>query len=115
MDRDDAALFRRDPRADAQFAVRVILPGDELVIEASAIDVSAGGMRLAMGIDLPAARNVILRFTLPDELTERMVRARVVLSFYDAALMLFVHGLAFTQFAVDDRDAISAYVAAQDA
>ena len=110
VDRDDAALFRREPRADASFPVTIILPGDELVVEGSAIDVSASGIRIGLGIDLPSGRDVILRFSLPDDLTERMVRGRVVLAFYDATLMLFVHGIVFTQFADTDKAAITAFV-----
>ena len=63
----------------------VILPGDELVLDGRAIDVSGGGMRVAAASDLAPGQDVALRFTLPAQSNEVRVRGRVVTSFFDAA------------------------------
>lgn len=101
---------RRFIRASVDFPVTVIIPGGELVMYGGAVDLSAGGVRVATTNDLSAGQNVTLRFALPDSNEEMMVRGRVVLSFYDAGKAQFAHGVAFTQIAPGDRDAIAAYV-----
>jgi c-di-GMP-binding flagellar brake protein YcgR len=100
-------------RAAIDFPVTVILPGDELVLEGRAIDVSGGGMRVAAASDLAPGQDVALRFTLPAQSNEVRVRGRVVTSFFDAASGKFAHGVAFTKYAQPDRDAIVAFVDAR--
>ncbi len=104
------AAQRRYYRASVEFPVTVIVPGFELVTEGSAIDLSAGGMRVLTTSDLAAGQRVALRFALPRHTTEILVHGRVVLSFYDAALARYAHGIAFTQYAIPDLEAIVAFV-----
>lgn len=76
----------------------------------SAVDLSGGGLRVITKNDLSAGQNVTLRFTIPDSGHEMMVRARVVLSFFDAGKQQFAHGVAFTQIAAADQSAIVEYI-----
>jgi c-di-GMP-binding flagellar brake protein YcgR len=101
---------RRFFRATVDFPVTVIVPGGELVMYGSAVDLSGGGVRVITHNDLNAGQNVTLRFTLPESGHEMMVRGRVVLSFYDAGKQKFAHGIAFTQIAAADQSAIVEYI-----
>lgn len=107
---EDKSHQRRYYRANAQFPVTMIVPGHELVLGATTQDISTGGMRVASATDLPPGQSVVLRFTLPDGDREMLVRARVVLSFFDNSTKMFAHGIAFTQYAQTDHDAIGAFV-----
>ncbi|HEV7180076.1 MAG TPA: PilZ domain-containing protein [Candidatus Baltobacteraceae bacterium] len=102
---------RRFFRANADFPVTLIVPGHELILTGTALDLSGGGMRVATSTDLPAGQPIMLRFVLPDGERELLVRARIVLSFYDAAAKSFAHGIAFTQYTTQDHDEISAWTA----
>ncbi len=93
-------------RAAVDFPVTVIVPGNELVLDAAALDLSAGGVRVAMKTDLPAGQSILLRFTLPKGGRETLARGRVVLSFFDAAAKRYAHGVAFTQIAPEDQESI---------
>ncbi len=110
---EDKAQQRGYARTTIDFPVTVILPGDELVLEGRAVDVSGSGMRVAARSDLAPGQAVALRFTLPAHSSEVLVRGRVVTSFFDAASGSFAHGVAFTKYAQPDRDAIVAFVASQ--
>lgn len=101
---------RRFFRAGVEFPITVIVPGGELVMYGSAVDLSGGGVRVITKTDLSAGQNVTLRFTLPESGHEMMVRGRVVLSFYDAGKQQFAHGIAFTQIAAVDQTAIVEYI-----
>ncbi len=90
----------------------LIVPGEELILDARSIDVSRGGMRVATSADVPAGHLVVLRFTLPQSERELLVRGRVVLSFYDNATESYAHGVAFTQYTPQDHDEISRFVTA---
>ncbi len=70
-------------------------------------------MRVATSTDLPTGQPILLRFVLPGGEREMLVRARIVLSFYDAASTSYAHGIAFTQYTTQDHDEISAWVEAQ--
>lgn len=76
------------------------------MLSGSALDLSAGGVRVATSSDLPAGQSILLRFMLPDRGREVLVRGRVVLSFFDATMKRYAHGIAFTQIAPDDQTAI---------
>jgi c-di-GMP-binding flagellar brake protein YcgR len=106
----ERAPERKFMRVSVNFPVSVILSGEELVLPGQALDLGAGGMRVAIATDLPRGQNLVLRFTLPNDPREFVVRARVVLSFFDAASGRYAHGVAFTQYASTDREAIDAYV-----
>jgi c-di-GMP-binding flagellar brake protein YcgR len=97
---------RRFRRAAVDFPATVIVPGSELVLSGDALDLSAGGMRVATATDLPAGQSILLRFTLPHGKREVLVRGRVVLSFFDASIKRYAHGVAFTQISADDQAAI---------
>jgi PilZ domain len=97
-------------RVSVNFPVSVILSGEELVLPGQALDLGAGGIRVAIATDLPRGQNLVLRFSLPDGTREFVVRGRVVLSFFDASSGRYAHGIAFTQYASNDREAIDTYV-----
>lgn len=101
---------RRFFRASVDFPVTVIVPGGELVMYGNAVDLSGGGVRVVTKSDLSPGQNVTLRFTLPESDREMMIRARVVLSFFDAGKQQFAHGVAFTQIAQADQTAIVDYI-----
>lgn len=107
---EDNSQQRRYYRANVQFPVTLIVPGHELVLAANAQDISTGGMRVASTTDLPPGQSIVLRFTLPESEREMLLRARIVLSYFDNASKSFSHGIAFTQYAQADHDAISAFV-----
>jgi c-di-GMP-binding flagellar brake protein YcgR len=104
---------RRFFRTPVDFPVTVIVPGAELVMYGSAVDLSGGGVRVITKNDLAAGQNVTLRFTLPESGSEMMVRGRVVLSFFDASKQQFAHGVAFTQIAAADQTALVEYIQQQ--
>lgn len=90
--------------------VTIIVPGHELILTGTALDISRGGMRVATKTDLPAGQPIVLRFLLENGDRELLVRAKIVLSFYDAASKVFAHGIAFTQYTTHDHDQIAAYI-----
>ncbi len=106
----DRSNERRFFRTGVNFPVTVIVPGDELVLTGCAKDLSLGGMRIATATDLPAGKPLVLRFTLPGAERELLVRAKVSLSFYDAASVAYAHGIAFTQYVTQDHDDIAAFI-----
>ncbi len=67
-------------------------------------------MRVATSTDLPAGQPIVLRFVLPNKERELLVRARIVLSFFDAASKAYAHGIAFTQYTTQDHEEISTWV-----
>lgn len=101
---------RRDERVDVEFPVSVIVPGYELVIQADAIDLSRGGMRVACATDLPAGQAVVLRFALAEGADDLLLRGRIVLTFYDAILQQYALGVAFTQYAPKDLAALETFI-----
>ncbi len=112
---EDKSHQRRYYRANVEFPVTIIVPGHELVLAANAQDISSGGMRVASTTDLPPGQSIVLRFTLPGGDHEMLMRARIVLSFFDNSSKTFAHGIAFTQIAPADHEAIGAFVAKYEA
>ena len=110
---EDRSFERRFYRAGVDFPVTVIVPGAELILNGSAVDLSRGGMRLNTSTDLPAGQPIVLRFTLPSGEREILVRAKIALTFFDASTKCYAHGVAFTQYTSSDIDRISAFVAAR--
>jgi hypothetical protein len=106
---------RRFARTGVDFPATVIVPGHELVLSGTAIDLSGGGIRVSTTSELPAGQVVMVRFRLTDTSEEMLLRGRVVLAFYDAASARFAHGVAFTSFVQRDQDAIVAFVEATGA
>ena len=107
---------RKYLRVRADFPTTVILPGHELVLIGKAVDLSGGGMRVVTATDLPSGQAIVLRFSLPGRDRELLVRGRIVLSFYDASTRQYAHGIAFTQYAPMDQQAIGEFIkAAQSA
>ncbi|HTU69686.1 MAG TPA: PilZ domain-containing protein [Candidatus Baltobacteraceae bacterium] len=111
---EDRSHERRFYRAVVDFPVTIIVPGHELVLVGTAIDLSRGGMRVATSTDLPAGQPIVLRFTLPESDREMLVRAKIALTFYDAASKFYAHGVAFTQYTSSDHEKIAAFVAAKE-
>jgi c-di-GMP-binding flagellar brake protein YcgR len=107
---EDRSRERRFFRAHVDFPVTIIVPGHELILTGKALDLSRGGMRVGTTTDLPAGQPIVLRFALPKGERELLVRAKIVLSFFDAANNAFAHGVAFTQYTTHDHDAIASYV-----
>ena len=110
---EDRSSERKYYRAVVEFPVTIIVPGHELVLVGKAIDISRGGMRVATSTDLPAGQPIVLRFTLPDDDREMLVRAKIALTFYDASTKLYAHGIAFTQYTSGDHEKIAAFIAAK--
>lgn len=92
----------------------LIVPGHELILSGTALDVSRGGMRVSTTTDLPMGQPIVMRFTLPQGERELLVRAKIVLSFYDAATKTYAHGIAFTQYSSADYDALAGFMAAAE-
>ncbi len=111
---DDRSHERRFFRADTDFPVTMIVPGAELILTGQALDLSRGGMRVSCPTDLPAGQPIVLRFLLPTSERELLVRAKIVLSFFDNAVKSFAHGIAFTQYTTHDHDAITSYVTGEE-
>jgi len=107
---EDHSHQRRFNRASVDFPVTLIVPGHELILIGKALDLSRGGMRVATSTDLPPGQPIVLRFSLPKDERELLVRARVVLSFYDGTAKTYAHGIAFTQYTSVDQELISSYV-----
>ena len=108
----EQAPERKFLRVSADFPTTVILPGHELILLGKAVDLSSGGMRVATATDLPPGQAIVLRFSLPGETRELLVRGRIVLSFYDAASKHFAHGVAFTQYLPQDQEDLAKFIAA---
>jgi len=107
----EQAPERKFTRVSADFPATVILPGHELILAGKAVDLSRGGMRVVTATDLPSGQTIVLRFNVPGEERELIVRGKIVLSFYDAGSKQFAHGVAFTQYGPDDQAAIERYIA----
>lgn len=107
---EDRSHERRFFRANVNFPVTIIVPGHELILEGTALDLSRGGMRVATTTDLPAGQPIMLRFLLPEGDRELLVRAKIVLSFFDASTKSYAHGIAFTQYTTHDHDQIAGFV-----
>lgn len=107
---NEQAPERKFLRVNADFPATVILPGHELVLAGMAVDVSTGGMRVVTATDLPSGQSIVLRFTLPGQNRELIVRGRIVLSFFEASTKHFAHGVAFTQYGAQDQEDISRYI-----
>ncbi len=52
----------------------------------------------------------MLRFVLPNSERELLVRAKIVLSFFDNSSQMYAHGIAFTQYTTHDHDQIANFV-----
>lgn len=109
----EQAPERKHLRVTADFPVTVILPGYELVLEGTVLDLSGGGVRVATATDLPPGQAIVLRFTLPGQPREMIVRGRIVLSFFDAGSRHYAHGVAFTQYTSQDQLSIGDFIAGQ--
>ncbi|MBV8245299.1 MAG: PilZ domain-containing protein [Candidatus Eremiobacteraeota bacterium] len=96
-------------RAPVDFPVTLESAGLE-PLAARAVDLSGGGIRVAASEQIPSGETVTLRFRLPNTVGEMMVRGRAVLSFYEAKSVLYQHGIAFTQVASIDREAIVRFI-----
>ncbi len=101
---------RRYFRAPVDFPVALTVTEGEPTVTGHAEDLSGGGMRLTTEGEISAGQTVALRFTLPDDSTETMMRGRVVLSFYDNSRKRYAHGVAFTQISESDQKKIVEYI-----
>jgi hypothetical protein len=108
----EQAPERKHLRVNADFPATVILPGYELVLGGTALDLSSGGMRVATTTDLPPGQAIVLRFTLPGQEREMIVRGKIVLSFFDAGYRHYAHGVAFTQYGALDQASIDKFIEA---
>jgi c-di-GMP-binding flagellar brake protein YcgR len=101
---------RRTRRTATDFPATVIIPGGELILPGTALDVSAGGIRVATSSDLPAGQKIALRFTLPRDDREVLAIGRIVLSYFEAQQKHYLHGVAFTQISPEDQARIAKFV-----
>lgn len=93
----------------------VIVPGGELIVAGAALDLSAGGVRVATSTDLPAGQSIAMRFTIPNSERQALVLGRIVLSYFDAASKCYTHGVAFTRIAPQDQADIARLVESTEA
>jgi hypothetical protein len=110
---EDRSHERRFYRASVDFPVTIIVPGHELILIGQAADLSRGGMRVTTSADLPSGQPIVLRFTLPGNDKEMLVRAKIALTFYEASTARYAHGIAFTQYTSSDHEKIAAFVASR--
>jgi len=75
-------------------------------------DIGGGGIRLAIPGELDPGTTLMMRFRLPDAEREIIARGKIVMSFFDGATALQMHGIAFTQIDPADQAAIIRYVEA---
>lgn len=101
---------RRYFRAAVDFPVSLTVAEGEPVLAGAAEDLGGGGMRVTTEGELSPGQTVAVRFRLPEDSSETLVRGRVVLSFYDASKRQYAHGLAFTQIAEPDQKKIVEYI-----
>jgi c-di-GMP-binding flagellar brake protein YcgR len=111
---DDKPDSRRFRRAEVDFPMTVIVPGEELILAGSAIDLSTGGVRVATSADLPAGQSIVMRFVIPKSDRETLIMGKVVMSYFDAATNRYTHGVAFTRIAPEDQAEISKLVSVED-
>ena len=101
---------RRFARADVSIPLTFAAAHHADPVVAELINLGGGGGRFSSTEDLQRGELVTVHFSLPTVKHEIIVRAKVVLSFYEAARASFAHGFAFTQIAVDDQKSIVAFV-----
>lgn len=92
----------------------IIVPGDELVLDGAAVDLSRGGMRITTTTDLPQGQPIVMRFALEPHERELLVRAKIALTFFDAGSKRYAHGVAFTQYSTQDYDAIASFISKKE-
>jgi len=104
---------RRFARANVDIAATYTVPAKSVALPAQIVNLGGGGIRLVNQEDLARESLLDVRFRLPsgDELS---AQGKVVLSFYDAGVGAFAHGIAFTRIAPADQAAIVAYVESID-
>lgn len=100
---------RRYFRAAVDFPVTVTAQGSP-ASTGCVVDLSSGGMRVCTKDEIAQGSTVTLRFTLPESTSEILVHGKIVLSFYDGSKGHFAHGIAFTQIAPADQDAITEHI-----
>lgn len=93
---------RRYVRVGVATAVTYSIEGQDGTRVGGSNDLGGGGIRLATDEDIPFGAVLLLRFPLPGNGREIMARGRIVLSFYNAELKQYNHGIAFTQ--IDPKD-----------
>jgi c-di-GMP-binding flagellar brake protein YcgR len=102
------AAQRRFARATVDLEAEFTSLGAAAERDARIGDLSGGGLRLMTDRDLPAGSIIAVRFTLG--MREIRVQGRVVLSYFDANVNRFGHGVAFTAIEPGARDAIAEFV-----
>ena len=75
-----------------------------------AVDLGAGGMRLASTEHLATGTIIALRFRLPTGDREIQARGRVLLSFFSGEERRYHHGIAFTAIDPDDKKLLEDFV-----
>ena len=102
--------MRRYARAVVSLPVRYTLRDGSEGYQGEIINLGGGGLRLLSPLDLARGEMITLHFLLPDTEREVVVRAKAVLSFYDASSSQYAHGVAFAQISIDDQKRIVRYV-----
>lgn len=101
---------RRFWRASATMAVSYLTVGETHWRRARAIDLSAGGVRIWSAQEHAPGVQLTLTFRLPQTRRVVLARGRIVMSFFDGKTNEYSHGVAFTQIAHGDQEAIAAFV-----
>lgn len=105
---------RQYVRANVHIPVSFAVAGEVARQDGTAVDLGAGGMRLATSADLAPGTDLELRFRLQGASREILARARVILSFYNRTQQQYQHGVAFTAISREDRLAIDEFIRAQE-
>ena len=104
--------FRMHARGRIACTVHVMLPGRRIV-EARAVDISAGGLRLLMPANLPVQSVCNIRLGLPgglDGIQTIMARAQVMNVMFSCKESGFMVGLRFTSISRTAVEAIEQYL-----
>lgn len=101
---------RRFRRASANMAVSYLTVGETHWRRACAIDFSAGGVRICSAQEHAPGVQLTLTFRLPQTRRVVLARGRIAMSFFDGKTNEYSHGVAFTQIAHGDQEAIAAFV-----
>jgi len=107
----DLPYRRRYVRVAVDTSITYTRDGENEAKTGHSSDLGGGGIRLATDEDLPLGTVLLLRFPLPGIERDILVRGRIVLSFYNAEVKRFFHGIAFTQIDPRDQEEIIRYVA----
>ncbi|MDQ6826136.1 MAG: PilZ domain-containing protein, partial [Candidatus Eremiobacteraeota bacterium] len=106
----NSAQRRQFDRARVNLPVSYSLVGKGGSAQARVVDLSGGGARIATAADLAAGTQLELTFRLRETDAQLVARGRIIMSFFEGSEQRYLHGVAFTQIAPADQEAIVQYI-----